>query len=228
MITDTTEMISPEVAYDMLLKNTHNRPINWAKVEEYAETMREGRWELHAQGIVLDPDGNVLTGQKRLWAVIYSTKTIPFRVSRGSPKTSARLLDRHTPQTARDLSARNTGERHSPTEASLARAVLAITGKLKPSVDELAAAIEANFRVFEYLLERTRGTKKTRAVLMVLAAMAKAKNRDALIPETENIARELEQALAPQTAEQCWGRGAGFVLAMKLADRSIQNRKVTK
>ena len=67
LIIDTTEWITPETAQEMLKRNKHNRPVNWNKVEEYADIMAGGQWQLHAQGIILDCDGNILTGQKRLW-----------------------------------------------------------------------------------------------------------------------------------------------------------------
>lgn len=224
-IVDTTEMITPETAYQMLLLNKNNRPINWQKVEEYAAAMKRGEWELHAQGIVLDHHGNVLTGQKRLWAVIYSNETIPMRVSRGSPTSAARLLDRHTPQTARDLATRGTGKKHSPVEASLARARLVLQGEARPSTDRLAEVIEENALRADALLKATSGTKKTRAVLMILAALCApgVANGDAtrLALRVGAMAASLGLALAPQTPEQCWGRGAAFALAMKEARRIV-------
>jgi hypothetical protein len=230
LILDTTEMISPETAYEMLLKNKNNRPINWQKVEEYAGAMARGEWELHAQGIVLDTDGNVLTGQKRLWAVIYSAQTVAMRVSRGSPKTAARLLDRHTPQTARDLASRETGKKHSPTEASLARAILAIDGTLKPSVDDVARTIEKCSPAFESMLRAIHGTKRTRGVLMILAALVKTNNISpvGLVLQTEALVSRLEAALHPQTSSACWGRGAAFALAMRHAERIASEAGASK
>lgn len=222
-IRDTTEMIDPETAYVLLQKNQNNRPINWKKVQEYAEVMKAGKWELHAQGIILDVNENILTGQKRLWAVIYANVTVPFRVSRGNPTASGKLIDRHVPQSARDLASRDTGVKHGPTEASLARAVLALEGKVHPTSDEIADALEQNWKVFQLLIDKTKGTKKTKAVLVVLAALAKGRAdcQDAVL-EIDNLVRHLEADLRPQTVEQCWGRGAAFAMVMKLADRIVR------
>ena len=56
LIVDRTELITPEIAREMLKKNQRNRPINWTKVDEYAAIMKAGKWELHAQGIILDTE----------------------------------------------------------------------------------------------------------------------------------------------------------------------------
>jgi hypothetical protein len=226
LIVDTTELITPEVAYEMLLKNKNNRPINWQRVEEYAAIMAAGGWELHAQGIILDNDGNLLTGQKRLWAVIYSGMSVYMRVSRGNPPRVARLLDRGTPQSARDLASRGTGKKHSPVEASVGRAVLALRGNTRPSADELADQIERSSSLVEGLLNATRGTRKRRAVLMILAAISAVAGDETLAlaaaKRVDGFADDLERVLLPQSADACWGRGAAFTLAMDHARRIIE------
>jgi hypothetical protein len=228
LIVSTTELITPELAYEMLLKNQSNRPINWKKVEEYAAIMAKGEWALHGQGIVLDTDGNILTGQKRLWAVIYSHTSVYMQISRGNPRSVARLLDRGTPQSARDLAARGTGKKHSPTEASIARGVLASLGEMRPSVDRLATTIESNANLVAMLLGRTSGMKKSRAVLMILSAIcAEAPVAAVLVELTKQIgpmAEDLELALHPHTATECWGRGTAFGLALEHARRIVRVR----
>lgn len=226
-ITDSSELISPELAYEMLLKNKNNRPINWSAVERYAEIMRTGGWKMHAQGIILDTNGNILTGQKRLWAVIYSGQTIPMRVSRGNPPDTARYIDRGTSQTSRDLAARYTGRKHSPTEASIARAILALRGELKPSVDSLADIIQSNASTCSWVLSSVNGTKKTKSVIMILAALCDAfgdgSRLDGAIRNTQAIADSLRDALSPNTVEACWNKGAAFSLAMGLARKIVSD-----
>src|SRR5262249_10526113 len=142
LITDKTELITPEVAMEYLKANKNNRPINWARVEEYAAIMARGDWKLHSQGVVFDTNGNILTGQKRLWAVVKAKVGVYMRVSRGTPPEAARLLDRGTPQTARDLATRETGRKHSPTEVSIMRAYAAMQGNTRPDTDQIANLIE--------------------------------------------------------------------------------------
>ena len=54
LIQDKTELITPQVADKYLLKNKTNRPISWAKVEQYRKLMEDDKWEFHSQGIILD------------------------------------------------------------------------------------------------------------------------------------------------------------------------------
>jgi hypothetical protein len=205
----------------MLQHNKLNRPINWRRVEEYADVMAHGKWKLHAQGIILDVDGNVLTGQKRLWAVIYSGVSVHMRVSRGNPADTAALIDRGTPQTARDLASRQSGRKHSPIEAAIARAALALAGNSRPSTDDLAAAIKAQESVVGMLLAETTKIKKTRSVVMILAALATmgplvARQRVPMVPPMSDT---LDQALGLYSADKVWGKGSAFGLAMEQARR---------
>lgn len=222
LITDTTELITPEIAREMLKKNKKNRPINWKKVEEYAAVMKVGNWKLHAQGIILDVDGNILTGQKRLWAVVYAGVAVYFRVSRGNPPETATLIDRGTPQTARDLAARNTERRHSPTEASIARAAAVLMGVPKPSVDDLATIMSKEADIVSRIMKDTSGTKKTRSVIMIIGAIlfhadGNIELASQLAARISQYAARLDEKLAPETADKCWGKGAAFSLAMKQA-----------
>ena len=226
LITDTTELITPAIAQEMLQRNQKNRPVNWNRVDEQAKTMKAGNWKLTPQGIILDRNGNILTGQHRLLAVVRSGVACYFRVSRGNNPEIARLLDRGAPQSARDLAARETERKHSPTESSIVRAIAVLQGVPRPTVDECAVIMTKYAPVMEAMLEQTKGTKKTKALLMVLAVIA----FEVVEPEAAAIisldsgrfAAELEKRLAPQTADQCWGKGTAFALALKVA-REVVN-----
>lgn len=225
LIVDTTELITPEIAQEILHHNKKNRPINWKKVEEYADMMSRGEWALIAQGIVLDTNGDVLTGQQRLWAVVYSGVSIYMRVSRGNPPSTARLLDRGRPQSARDLASRETEKKHSPTEASIARAICVLNGNGKPSIDDLSKVIAEHSLKVSVLLEQTTGTRKSRSVVMLLAAICVVtETREQLILMAARIDRlsdSLDLALLPETSVRCWGKGAAFGLAMEQARRCV-------
>lgn len=228
LIIDTTEFITPDMAQELLKRNKHNRPINWKKVEEYADLMSSGKWALHAQGIIIDADGNILTGQKRLWAVIYSgMEGIYMRISRGSSKETASLLDRGTPQTARDLASRATERKHSPTEASIVRGVCVLSGIIKPSADHVAEALIKYDDMLRLVLLETKGTRKTKAMLMVLSAVVYAisdkSKAVALCRSIEQLGSKLENALLPDHATRCFGRGAAYSRALQLAHQSIVN-----
>jgi hypothetical protein len=228
LITDQTEVITPERAYEFLARNENNRPINWKKVEEYAAIMKAGGWKLHAQGIILDGDGNVLTGQKRLWAVIHANVSVRMRVSRGSPKDTAALIDRGDSQSARDLASRVSGRKHSPTESSIARAILAARGRQRPSADETAEIMSQHSKELAVVIAAAATVKKTRAVTMLLAAIVVVdctnEARAEMAARMSVLTSRLANALAPQTAEDCWGKGAAFGLAMAHAIKIVKLR----
>jgi hypothetical protein len=226
LITDSTEVITPMLAQEMLTRNQHNRPINWKSVERYADLMAAGKWQFHGQGILLDHDSNILTGQTRLWAIVYSGVSIPMRVSRGNPPESAQAIDRGRPQSSRDLASRHTRRAHSPTEASIARAVMVLRGQLRPSTDQLADAITAQSESMQMLLSKIIGTKKTRSTLMICAAILFISdgNLDLVRQLSTSVpvwANQLDTVLAPQTTEQCWGKGVAFGLAMEAARKIV-------
>jgi len=224
LIVTTTELMTPDLAKTMLAKNRKNRPVNWRKVDEFAEQMRCGEWRLHDQGIMLDTEDNILTGQKRLWAVIRSGVNIYMRVSRGNPPDTATVIDRGVPQSSRDLAARETGRKHSPTEVSVVRAMLVLSGCVKPSTDELAAALADQTGVLAIVLAQMQGMKKTREVLMVLAALIArfGDQASAHLTALPILVDQLQTRLAPRTAAECWGRGAAFSLAMEQARQLVQ------
>lgn len=223
LIVTTTELVTPDMAKAMLTKNKKNRPVNWRKVDEYAELMRMGRWRLHDQGIMLDTEDNILTGQKRLWAVIRSGMNVYLRISRGNPPDTAVVIDRGVPQSSRDLAARETGRKHSPIEVSIMRALLVLNGQLKPSTDDLAVALEQYGVVLTVLLAQMQGMRKTREVLMLLAALLdrfgdEAPTHLTVLPV---LIDRLVARLAPRTAAECWGHGAAFSLAMEQARQLV-------
>lgn len=224
-ITSTIELITPEKALEMLQKNTHNRVINYKRVEEYTYIMKSGGWVLHAQGIILDKDENILTGQKRLWAVVYANIPVYFYVSRNNPVASAKLLDRGDPQTARDLASRDTARRHSPTESSIARAMFVLRGNMKPTVDELGELIHQNSDKADRLLKEIRGEKRTKTVIMLLAAISETtKSVDEALIQVRKLpgyVDRLELTLLPATPDTCWGKGVAFTVAMAQARKIV-------
>lgn len=223
LITDKTELITPERAQEMLQKNKGNRPVNWEKVEEYSEIMKRGEWKLHAQGLILDGKENIITGQTRLWAVVYSGRPVYFRVSRGSSPDTANFIDRGRPQSARDLATRKTEKKHSPAEASIARCIGILRGNPHPSIDDIAKIIIEKNNIIATALHESHGTKKTKAVLMILSAICEcSKTNDdtkVVAKQTAKFSERLDAALQPHTAEKCWGKGTAFAMALEQARR---------
>lgn len=82
--------VTPEIAARWLEKNTHNRSVRQTKVDEYATSMKTGKWLLTHEAIAfvrpwVDKEGNhhpetLQDGQHRLWAVMESGVTCQFTV----------------------------------------------------------------------------------------------------------------------------------------------------
>jgi hypothetical protein len=85
-ITTKLETLTPEWALDILENhNPCNRAVSEPVVQAYANDMINGRWVVTHQGMAFDADGNLVDGQHRCWAVVFSGKTIQCLVTRNLP-----------------------------------------------------------------------------------------------------------------------------------------------
>jgi hypothetical protein len=85
--------VSPELAFQWLEGNTHNRPICQAKVEHFVRLMKAGLWQHSSQGIAFDTAGLLIDGQHRLWAVIEANVTVRMLVCYNAPPKTRWVLD---------------------------------------------------------------------------------------------------------------------------------------
>lgn len=105
--------ITPAMAQKwMSEKNTHNRPLYRAVVEQYCADMKNGFWALNHQGICFDTDGTLSDGQHRLQAIIESGKTIAMYVFRNMPKKyGSKGNEGYTQDTIDDIKKRTIGDK---------------------------------------------------------------------------------------------------------------------
>lgn len=87
-ITYTTELITPQIAQEMLTYNTMNRKVSQHYINHYAAAMKRGEWKLNGEAILLAEDGTLIDGQHRLYAVIKAGIPVLFTVGRGVDKTA--------------------------------------------------------------------------------------------------------------------------------------------
>ena len=85
--------VSPEMALEMLEKNTMNRNIDQKRVDQYAQDMRCGRWQMNGTTIVFSDDGTLLDGQHRLWAVVEAKVSVPLLIVYNADKDSIVTMD---------------------------------------------------------------------------------------------------------------------------------------
>lgn len=96
--------ITPEVAIKWLEKTTiKNRSLSRRKLAQYTEEMKQNRWTLNGEAIILDKDGNVLNGQHRLTACINSRTPFKTLVVHGVDKDVMPTIDTGKARSARDV-----------------------------------------------------------------------------------------------------------------------------
>ena len=86
--------IGPDRALEWLeMANTNNRKISERHVQRLARDMREGKWRLTHNGIAFAPDGTLLDGQHRLWAITMADVPIEMIVWRNVDPDSMMAID---------------------------------------------------------------------------------------------------------------------------------------
>lgn len=84
------ERITPQVAAEMLERNTHNRKM---PREPIAEAIMGGEWELNGATIVFSDEGVLLDGQTRLTAIAESGEPCDTIVVRGISASAQMVMD---------------------------------------------------------------------------------------------------------------------------------------
>jgi hypothetical protein len=86
--------ITPELASQMLVHNTHNRPLVNRRVELLAGAMARGEWQPeNGQMITVSREGILIDGQHRLAAVVESGATIENWVFWNAPLSAQETVD---------------------------------------------------------------------------------------------------------------------------------------
>jgi hypothetical protein len=114
MLEMRTEMIGPERAKELLLRNHSNRRISENQVKTYATMMSKGEWQYTPQGITISRSGNLIDGQTRLTAIIRSGVTIPLCVFiiDGHESALGIMMDRGKARSATDITGINKDSVH--------------------------------------------------------------------------------------------------------------------
>ena len=87
-------MVTPDQAIHWLENtNTNNRKISDKHVQRLSRDMTEGKWMLTHDGIAFGPDGTLLDGQHRLWAICMSGVSVEMFVWRNVDPQSMMAID---------------------------------------------------------------------------------------------------------------------------------------
>ena len=95
--------ISPDYAQELLKNNSLNRPVNQGRVNTYAKDMKEGRWVLNGESIIVSDSNKLLDGQHRLLAIMKSGATIQSLVVYGVKETYFPYIDTGKERNVRDV-----------------------------------------------------------------------------------------------------------------------------
>lgn len=132
-------LISPATAIAWLEGNTHNRALRDSAVQRYARDMKAGRWRLTHQGIAFGPDGKLIDGQHRLWAIVEADTPIRMMVARGVSADAQAVIDDNLPRTAVDALKLRHGVQAKNVEVAIAKRILADTLHAKATRQEVIA-----------------------------------------------------------------------------------------
>lgn len=84
MVQFKEQFITPELAKDLLVSNTDNRPIKLKIVDRYANDIKYDRWkENTGETIKISESGRILDGQHRLHAIIKAGTGVKFHLATG-------------------------------------------------------------------------------------------------------------------------------------------------
>lgn len=94
--------VFPSLAEFLLSRNPDNRKIREMKLDQYTSDMKEGRWVLNGEPIIISEDGLVNDGQHRLQAVVKSGRSIQMFFAFGLKRESRFTVDVGAARTAGD------------------------------------------------------------------------------------------------------------------------------
>lgn len=89
----TLVQVTPAVAEELLGKNVRNRNVREKVVRAYGRDMRADNWLVTGEAIKIAEDGDLIDGQHRLLAVIWSGVTVPMFVAKGIRADAQRVMD---------------------------------------------------------------------------------------------------------------------------------------
>lgn len=150
--------LTPELAARLLADaHPNQRRAARAIVALYARIMKEGRWQLISDPILVDPDGHMFNGGHRCAAVIASHVTIPVMICWDADPNTFDVIDVGRKRSAYQF----IGEASASTRASAARVTLWYTHRFDRSLaprhldfdlHEVLAEVEARAAAFDSML----------------------------------------------------------------------------
>jgi hypothetical protein len=131
-------LVTPGLANVILGKNPDNRNLGPAKLLQFASDMRNGRWALNGEPIIIAKTGELNDGQHRLNALIDANAVLPLIFQFGVERETRFTVDQGKCRSAADYLSME-GVPNATATASIARLVI---GYEKSGCDNINAANE--------------------------------------------------------------------------------------
>lgn len=109
-ITVAVEVITPSAAKKMLEGNTDNRKLRKFRVEQYADAIKRGMWDIQNDAITISKTGKLLNGQHRLTAIVAANTPVKCLVLRGVEDSTFASIDSGLSRNINDALARAVGQ----------------------------------------------------------------------------------------------------------------------
>lgn len=98
------ELITPQIAKEMLGANSKNRKVKADRVKKYAIDIELGKWVQNTgESIKIASSGELLDGQHRLMAIIKADKPIEMLVVRGLDENVFKVIDSGVSRSSADV-----------------------------------------------------------------------------------------------------------------------------
>lgn len=156
-------LITPTYAKSLLENNVNNRSINGNKVSQYAEDMRNGKWQLNGEDIEISESGRVLNGQHRLSAIIRYGKPVMMGIKFGV-SDDVWIYDRGRLRSSSDC-LKMSGLPNELSRGMVVRIVKAhwkyLEGGIHPTDPEIEKFILSHKKAFYTINEIFKGKNKT-------------------------------------------------------------------
>lgn len=119
------EIITPEIAKELMKKNLNNRKMKEVTMDKYARDMKNGKWTFSGSSICISKEGILLDGQTRLQACIQSDTPFETIVVRECRDESKKNVDVGNSRTVADI-LQISGINNSNNLASTAKKILSM------------------------------------------------------------------------------------------------------
>ncbi len=95
-------LVTPVLAEELLRGNTGNRVIRKQRVAMWSRIIRDNRWMLNNDTLVMTSDGRLLNGQHRLLAIVDSGIAVPMQILWNADPRSYDTMDRGVKRSVAD------------------------------------------------------------------------------------------------------------------------------